>query len=38
MLEEAYGKATMKATRVYEWHKRFRDGRASANKSVNFDM
>jgi hypothetical protein len=26
MLEEVYGKAAMKKTHVYEWHKRFRDG------------
>jgi histone-lysine N-methyltransferase SETMAR len=31
MLEKAYGKAAMKKTQVYRWHKRFRDGRASVN-------
>jgi histone-lysine N-methyltransferase SETMAR len=31
MLEKAYGKAAMKKTQVYKWHKRFRDGRASVN-------
>jgi hypothetical protein len=28
MLEEAYGKATMKKTQVSAWHKRFHDGSA----------
>jgi transposase len=31
MLVEACGKANMKKAQVYEWHKRFRDGRASVN-------
>jgi hypothetical protein len=25
MLEEAYGKAAMKQTQIYEWHDRLRD-------------
>jgi hypothetical protein len=29
MLAEAYGKAAMKKTQVYEYHKRFHDGRAN---------
>lgn len=29
MLGEAYGKKAMKKTQVYQWHKRFRNGRAS---------
>jgi hypothetical protein len=31
MFEEAYGTAAMEKTQVYEWHKCFRDGRASVN-------
>jgi hypothetical protein len=30
MLEEACGKAEMKKTQVYEWHKHFRDGHVNA--------
>jgi hypothetical protein len=29
--EEAYGTAAINKTQVYEWYKRFRDGRASVN-------
>jgi hypothetical protein len=31
MLEELYGTVTMKKTQVYDWHKRFLDGRSSVN-------
>jgi hypothetical protein len=31
MLEEVYGKAAMKQTQIYNWHKHFHDGRVSAN-------
>jgi hypothetical protein len=31
MLEEAYVKAAMMKAQVYEWHKTFRNGRASVN-------
>jgi hypothetical protein len=41
MLEEAHGKAAVKKTQVYDWHKRFCDGRAIVNNdprcvTVNF--
>jgi hypothetical protein len=29
MLEEAYGKAAVKKTQIYKWHKRFHNGHAS---------
>ena len=27
LLQEVYGDATMSRTRIFEWHKRFREGR-----------
>ena len=30
LLQEVYGDATMSRTRIFEWHKRFREGREDA--------
>jgi hypothetical protein len=31
MVGEAFGRAALKKTQVYEWHKHFRDGRVSVH-------
>jgi hypothetical protein len=34
MLEGTYGKEELKKAQGYEWHKRFRDGRARVNDDL----
>ena len=35
MTEEAYGEAILKKKHVYDWHKRFHDGRESVDDDPN---